>query len=276
MMKPQPRRGSEANIRLPEIERPRLRDALSADAHLPVRVLCAPVGAGKTTLLRQYVAETPGARYLAARTPLSAGAVREALAGPGVSVIVLDDFDLVEPLVGARLLRAAVSGRLAPRRLVIAGRSRYLLHVHRLIARGLARILDAHDLAFDRDEVRRFAERLGLAIDDASLADVLNVTDGWTLALTWILRTTAADGAKVDGAFERWSRRHGGALLEYVEENAFNDVEIRRAFMAALGEPAQRTQRAWGRIEAAGGPVIQAEGELRPYRIIAALAGRRL
>jgi ATP/maltotriose-dependent transcriptional regulator MalT len=273
-MKPRARRLNEANIRPPEIERPRLRAALSAYEHLPVRVLCAPVGAGKTTLLRQYVAETPGSRYLAARTPLSAAAVREALAGPGVSVIVLDDFDLVEPLVAARLIRAAISGRLAPRRLVLAGRSRYLLHVHRLIARGLARMLDAHDLAFDLEEARRFAARLGLTIDDANLTRVVSLTDGWTLALTWILRTTAADRASVDGAFERWSTRHGGALLEYVEENAFDDIEIRRAFMAALGEPSQHAKRAWGRIEAAGGPVIQAEGELRPYRIIAALAGR--
>jgi ATP/maltotriose-dependent transcriptional regulator MalT len=271
---PQPRRKDKGDPAPPEIERPRLLLALAARAQLPVRVLCAPAGAGKTTLLRQYVAATRGARYLAARPGLSAASLHEALAEPGEGVVVLDDFDLVEPLVATALIRAVMSGRLAPRRLIIAGRARRLLHVRRLIARGLAALLDARDLAFDPEEARRLASKLGLSFEDEELARLLDLTDGWTLALSWILRTAASDITSLHCAVERWSSWQGGALLEYVEENAFDDVDVRRVFITALSEASHGGKTAWESVEAAGGPVIWAEGELRPYRIIATLAGR--
>lgn len=259
---------------LPEIERPRLFWALEARSHLPVRVLCGPAGSGKTTFLHQYVAAIPGARYLSARSGFSAFRLREALKANREAIVVLDDFDLVEPLVGAALVRAVAMGRLAPRRLIVAGRVRRLLHVRRFIASGIAALLDARDLAFDPEEARRLAQRLGLMLEREEIARLLHLTDGWALPLTWILRTAAAERAREDGFVERWAARQGGAFLEFVEENAFDDLEVRRTFMAAIDDPRGPPKTAWRSIEAGGGPVIRAEGELRPYRIIATLAGR--
>ncbi|HYZ17818.1 MAG TPA: hypothetical protein VE591_15515 [Candidatus Acidoferrum sp.] len=271
---PQPRRKDRGDRTPLEIERPRLLLALAARAQLPVRIVCAPAGAGKTTLLRHYVTRIPGARYLAARPGLSASSLHAALAQPGHGVVVLDDFDRVEPLVAAALIRAVTSGRLTHRRLIIAGRARRLLHVRRLLAGGLAALLDTRDLAFDPDEARRLADKLRLRFEDGELAQLLDLTDGWTLALSWILRTAAADRTTLRVALERWSSRQGAALLEYVEENAFDDIDVRRTFITALSETSHGRKTAWESVEAGGGPVIWAEGELRPYRILATLAGR--
>jgi ATP/maltotriose-dependent transcriptional regulator MalT len=257
-----------------EVERLRLRSALAMHGHLPVRALCAPAGSGKTTFLRQYVRVTLGAHYLAGRPGLTLAALREALAAAAGPAVVLDDFDLLDPLVATALVRAVASGALGPHRLIVAGRSRSLLHVQQLMEQGLALVLDARDLAFDLDEAKRLAERLGLAFGGPDIARLVEMTDGWPLALSWILRAAAEDGLNAHGAVERWSARHGDELLEFLEENAFEDFDVRRAFMTAVSEAPGGIKKEWGPIEAAGGPVIRAEGELRPYRIIAALASR--
>ena len=258
-----------------EIERERALSALRSRLDCPIRFVCAPAGSGKTTLLRQYAARTPRTVYLAAEAGMSVAALMRTLESAlDLGELLLDDLDLVHPEAVTALMNTAASGALGGLRLIVAGRSRRLLHVQNIIARGFGIVLDGAELAFDAEETQRLAERLGLTPEANEITELLHVTEGWTLPLTWILRDAAAEGRVVRDAFERWSSRHGHLLLEFVAENSSHDPAVRHAFVTALREGARRAQPGLAELEIAGCPIVRSRGALRPYRVLRRLSAR--
>ncbi|MBV9408847.1 MAG: hypothetical protein JO164_08475, partial [Candidatus Eremiobacteraeota bacterium] len=235
------------------IERPRLLEALAARAEMPIRFLCAPTGSGKTTLLRQYVAATPGAAYIATPLRFSSTALREIL--DGTTEVVLDDFDLADPRTVEGLMRAIASAGPGLPRLIVAGRSRRLLYVQSLVARGHGVALGARDLAFDRSDVAQLGAALGLKLTRDDVTQLLHVTEGWTLPLTWMLRATANAGWTAREGVERWLNDAGGALLELVDEAGSIDDDARRIFNTVLAGNAVTDNVTATQLEAAGCPV---------------------
>ncbi|MBV8644700.1 MAG: hypothetical protein JO225_12425 [Candidatus Eremiobacteraeota bacterium] len=254
------------------IERPRLLQALAARAEMPIRFLCAPTGSGKTTLLRQYVAARPGAAYIATPLRFSSSALREIL--DGTTEVVLDDFDLADPRTVEGLMRAIASADSGLPRLIVAGRSRRLLYVQSLVARGHGAVLGARDLAFDRADVGQLGTALGLRLTRDDVTQLLHVTEGWTLPLTWMLRATANAGWTAREGVERWLNDAGGALLELVDEAGSIDDDARRSFNAVLAGNTVADNVTATQLEAAGCPVVRDRDGVRPYRILTSVAAR--
>jgi ATP/maltotriose-dependent transcriptional regulator MalT len=171
-------------------ERSRLTSLIQGSSNLTARVICAPVGAGKTAALQHYVGRTNGCylnvRGLLARSAGDAGGVFDNLPAYA-DEIVLDDLDAAPPdAVDAFFDRiAAGTDR---RRYILAGRSRQRMRVSRLLALGRASIIDGAALAFNRDEAAQLADRHGLRYDEEDLAQLLHDTDGWPIAVHWIMR----------------------------------------------------------------------------------------
>jgi ATP/maltotriose-dependent transcriptional regulator MalT len=197
-----------------EIGRARLVQSLADHADMPVRFLCAPVGSGKTTLLRAYAERTPRTRYVEVARGAMWSTLRGAIGSArSASHVVLDGLDDADPAAIDALVAHLLSNVAAFPKLIIAGRARALLPVQNLLARGLAVDFGARDLAFQADEIEALADRLGLTYRDDDVAELLHATEGWAIAVGWILReaTYAREGLR--GAFERWAERRDRARV---------------------------------------------------------------
>lgn len=259
------------------IERERVFLALESRADRPVRFVCAPAGSGKTTALLQYAAAYPRTEYVAARPGMTIAELERIVASvPTNSQLIIDDLDLALPAAIDELLKAVVSCAPHAPRLIVSSRSCRLLRAQNIVARGFGSVIDRTDLAFDLAETQQLADRLGLTYDAKDLAELLHVTEGWTLPLTWILRSATEDTRRMRDAFERWSSRYGPLLIEFVAEHCSRDTGMRDAFLAALRDRAQCTQPVLAELAAAGCPVADVRGSLRPYRILRRLATRSL
>jgi hypothetical protein len=253
-----------------EIERSRLLQSLADFADVPVRFVCAPIGSGKTALLRRYAERTPGTRYCDVPPGTTWPELRDAIgAGKAPSTVILDGLDAAAPAAIDALVAQVTSDAATLPKLIVAGRARAPLPVQKLLARGLAVVFDGPDMAFDGDEIAAFVTELGVAHDEEDVAELLHATEGWPIAVAWILREAALMGESLRGAFERWAERHGHLLLEHAAET-HPDVDLRRAFLSALVEDA--SQEVLGELDRAGFPIVRLRTRLRPYRILRTLS----
>src|SRR5947209_4134024 len=255
------------------VERRRVLDWLDAASDAPVRILCGPIGSGKTFAARQFVARSEGyAAYVRVPPRADANRVRAIIAtSPALETVVLDDADRVDANVYATLVDDIFAGELE-RKLILIGRSRRKLRAESLIARGYARACADETLAFESDEVERLAAAHGIACEPEDAMQLLHDTDGWALATEWLVRDAAQSRRSLRDAFTHWRQRNGHLLLEFVEQEGFEDAAAYEAFFGALRKGSPGAEHETARLEQLGLPIVRTRSGLRPYRILSRLA----
>ena len=256
-----------------KIVRGRLLRLIADRADMPVRFLCAPIGSGKTTLLQQYVRELERGRYIRVSSGTTATELRRALADASdASEILVDDLDSAEPAAVEALIEEIAAGEAGYPPLILAGRARGRMHMQKLLARGLAVAFDGSDLAFNRYELEDLAELFEIPHGHDDVTELAHVTEGWAVAVTWIMREVASARAGLRGAFERWSDRYGHLLIEFVAESLNSDVPLKQSFTASIAADPQHCQSALEQLELAGCPIVRQRSRMRAYRILHLLA----
>ncbi|MDB5095121.1 MAG: hypothetical protein JWO85_3222 [Candidatus Eremiobacteraeota bacterium] len=255
-----------------DIARPRLVRALEAHGSYSLTIVNAPIGSGTTTLLRQFAACRDDLRYVDVRG-MREPQLRAALLGqPDLAAVILDHLDLAEPDAVASLMRGVASDRGLGRRVIIGAHARRSVQAQELVARGIAATIDASDLAFLPEEVQRLATALGVEHTAEDVAELLHVTEGWPLALSWILRNAADEGRPMRGAFDLWSKRRGHLLVEFLEETDALAAAARGRFSALLRSGSRDGDRELAALESFGFPVVRTRTGFRPYRLLTRLS----
>ena len=268
------------------ISRERLAQWFQQHADVPLRLLCAPAGSGKTTALAAYAAASKHpAYYIALHRGMSAAEVRAVLlAAVGASSdrsdeglfsslsvigrceLLIDEADRGGSDVRA-FLEQLVYDAPANVTLVYASRSRDVVDATRLVATGLARVLDAERLAFTIDEAQRYLERIGLDADRRDVGRLLHDTEGWAFAFCSTVRDAFASGDPLSAAFERF--RRSPLLRRFVDSNLAGETEslvtaARRVYDGALVLESELDS-----LETRGLFVRWDGAAYRPYRAIA-------
>lgn len=256
-----------------EIPRPRLLALFNRRGAAPVRMLCAPHGAGKSTALRDFAAGRGDVHLLTLPPRASSAQVRSALARrPDAALTIVDQADGASP-DGVTALFAHIEATWpGGKRYLLSGCSRIRLRAHALLARGVASLLDASLLPFTSGEIAALAAAQGVAAEELDVEQLRYDTDGWPVAVAWIVRDAAREGRALRGAFEQWRQRNGHLLLELVTA-AHADDEYAQAFVSAvwsLAEPA--SQRTLERLDAEGFPIVRMRSSVRPYRVLMQIA----
>ncbi len=234
--------------------------------------LCAPMGMGKSALLNALVAGAPGSVICRGRDIRSVGDLRERLAAAvGAPWLIVDDADRADPAALEELVRTMTEGLHPSLRIAVAGRSPRLLNPGALAASGRVRVVGTSDLAFTLAEAEQIAISRGVAFEPDDLTDLLHVTDGWPLALTWIVRDAAERQPYLVGAFERWSERNADLMLEYVASDSCPDAMLRRRFMESIAAGGASSEPVLAKLERAGCPIVRTRTRLTPFRLLGRL-----
>jgi len=139
------------------------------------------------------------------------------------------------------------------------------------VARGIAEMIDASVLPFTAGEIRELASTQGVLNDEVDVRQLEYDTDGWPLAVSWIIRDASRKGHALCGALEQWNERNGHLLLEFVT-TSHDDPQSSEAFVTAVRSVANPAlQRSFERLEADGYPIVRMRTSLRPYRLLARL-----
>lgn len=197
------------------IDRPRVSRALGSTP-TRLRLLCAPVGSGVTTALLEYERSKDGIRYVA--LPIGCGPtdIRSILRSAGnAREILVDNADRVGT-TGLDAMLQFASGENAPR-LLLAGHERSTLRVHMLVARGEAELINAGTLAFDDTEIARLASCYDIPTNVEEVMQLHRDTEGWAIAVAWIVREAGRARHSLCGAFETWVDAYGYLLREFID-----------------------------------------------------------
>lgn len=232
------------------------------------RILSAPTGWGKTIALRSHVGrfESPGAY-----TSVTFGDTFETIKDRIERVdpafeIAIDDADLFERDEAAKCSDYIALER-KNRRFLIAGRTRERLPGAELIASGDAILIDPRDLAFSVREATELADAYACRRRHEDIDQIVSETDGWPLAIEWILRFAAYDGFPLYEAYPLWRRRHARHLVSYVASRCRRDGDAFVEFMRLASSPSSDPcQEDWNRFEALGFPIVRSRDSVRPLR----------
>jgi hypothetical protein len=252
-----------------EIARPRVTAVLARTTKAPVRMLCAPHGGGTSTALLQYARAQAGTQVISLPPDASRVQVVAALADhAAASLTIVDHADAASPAGRETLFEHIEAHVPGGKRYVLGGSSRSRMHALALVARGIAVLIDASVLPFSADEIGELARGHHVAADAFDVAQLTYDTDGWPVAVAWIIRDAAEHGRTLSGALEGWRQRNGHLILEFVAA-AHGDAPSARIFAAAIGSLADpASQRALERLDAAGYPLVRMRAGLRPYRLL--------
>jgi DNA-binding SARP family transcriptional activator len=256
-----------------EIERKRVAAWFDLTEKTAVRIVCGPVGSGKTTAVRQYAARRQG-RTLYTRVPQDADAAglrRVLVEGLRAGELILDDADRMQPDVYAKFAEDICQGQIGMK-LILVGRSRRRLLAQTLLARGGAAAYDPPALAFDAEEIGALAEAFGVPHDDTDVGQTLYDTEGWTVAVEWLVRDAAEGGRHLRDAFAHWRDRNGHLLLEFLENERYADPDAFESFTTLLTAAPGEGRIELERLEQVGLPIARTRTGPRPYRILRRLA----
>lgn len=269
--------GSQPSAARPpsEIVRHNLLGDLAISSVAPVRMLCAPHGGGKTTALRQFA--SVNRRTGMASIPPNAGrvAVLACLAALAeYDLIIVDQADAAMSAGREALFDSIDVGIALGKRYLLAGTSRTLMRAQTSVAHGIAEIIEPGMLAFSAAEIGDLAACYGLAADEIDVEQLKYDTDGWPLAVSWIVRDAARNGQTLRGAFDRWREHNEHLLLEFVTASHDDPISA-EAFVAAIRSlPNPSSQRMLELLEAGGWPIVRMRTRLRPYRILTRFADK--
>jgi hypothetical protein len=257
-----------------EVVRRRVLGDLAASRAVPVRILSAPHGAGKTTALRQFV-EANADTGIVSLTPAAGSAeVMASLATVAAFGLVVVDRADVAAKAGCDALFEIIDDGLAHgKRYLLSGLSRNLMRAQTAIAHGGAELIEAGVLAFSAAEIAELAAAQGVAGDEMDVEQLKYDTDGWPVAVAWIVRDAARTGSTLRGAFAQWHERSGHLLLEFVTAS-HDDPEASEAFVTAMRSMSDlAAQRTLELLEARGWPIVRMRTGMRPYRALTWSAG---
>jgi hypothetical protein len=254
-----------------EIMRSRVQGALASSNGTSVRVLCAPHGGGKTTALLHYAAQHSDVAMIKLYYRATKHQVAQLLAGvENAREIVVDDADLASP-GGLQMLFEEIEARHATCRYLLGVSSR--TRIENRLRHGIVHWFDPSLLLFSSSEIRKFAEVHGIDPDDLDVEEVKYETDGWPVAVSWIIRDAVRDGCSRGGAFDEWCRRNVRPLLEFVAASQAGGASMEAFLSAALSVAESTSQRTLDRLVGEGYPVLRIREGLRPYRIFMRLDG---
>lgn len=250
------------------ISRPRLLEALNHQPIPPIIVVVAPAGYGKTTLISQWteMRSTPAAwvrlgsehntphRFLhgvlqaIGRQPDAPPSLDTALESirrlatcqPG-SVVVLDDFHVIENPEVHQMASELVAGLPAGLHLVIMSRAMPPLPLARRRIEGEVRDIQMQDLSFIKEEVGWLAESVyGSTVSPEMVSHLTARTDGWIAGIRLALASAdAMDPQRTSSIMDAWHTQQ--SLDEYVIEEVLatlpedlHDFILRTAFLPYL------------------------------------------
>lgn len=220
------------------VHRERLHHWMQAYAQYPLRLIIAPAGCGKSTLLTKYALdgeqdtrfcalpehcdpatlhENIGHALRAETTPSS---YADLLAlfddnGAGRIDLIIDDADNGNEAV-LEQLRALVEDTGSNVSLIYSARSREALGANEWIARGVAAVCDAKQLAFDAVDTAQLAAAFGAQAGDLDVRRLAEETDGWALAVASTVRIAAAENETLGRAYTSWRERASSFLYDFV------------------------------------------------------------
>lgn len=242
------------------VHRERLLAAMAYVCERPVTLIAAPAGYGKTTLVAQWLDEMrpraawvsldagdndphqfwthiataleragcavrPRPRRRAApwsRAPGSIlSAILEALTLTTADIIlVLDDFHFIHDEVCRNQVEQLIEHLPPHAHLVIVTRADPGLRLSRLRASGQLVELRAHDLTFTTGETAALVAREHIALDDESIALLMQRTEGWPAGL--YLATLSLNNRSDPAAFVRSFTGGNRFIGDYLTEEVLN------------------------------------------------------
>jgi DNA-binding SARP family transcriptional activator len=146
------------------------------------------------------------------------------------------------------------------------------MQIERLLSAGNAAAYDASELAFDSREVAEMARAYGVAFDDMDLAQTIYDTEGWPIAVEWLIREAAETRRHLRDAFGHWRDRNGHLLLELVENDHRDDPASYDSFKSLLAAAPGEQRSEMERLLQDGLPLTRTRAGARPYRILRRLA----
>jgi hypothetical protein len=249
-------------------------EQLGWDELAPVRMICAPHGGGKTTALLQYATLHNDVRIATLPHRATRPQVMAELAKCADARVTIVDRADDASASGIDALFEEIEGTWPRgRRYLVSGSSRTRMRLQSLAAQGIATIVDASVLSFDSTEISALADAQGVATTEFDVEQLKYDTDGWPVAVSWVIRDAARNGRPLRGAFEEWRVLYGHLLLELVT-GEYGDARSSEAFIEAIqsiDDP--KSQRALERLDAAGYPIVRMRASLRPYRVLMQIAG---
>ena len=217
------------------ISRPRLHRKLSAAHHArAVNLLCAPAGAGKTLLLADWARKqapaavswltlaerennaqvlcTSLAEALATHVePVACGAPTQfwhsrfmkAIEASGKPItLILDDVHALHDPMSISTLDQVLADAPPNLTIVLAARYEPPLTWHRLALDGRLTRFEAHDLAFDSDEISVLLGEYDIELDQRQLALIESFTKGWGAVVRLAATYLAGRGDTADAVDE--------------------------------------------------------------------------
>jgi hypothetical protein len=237
------------------VDRERLAQWFERHAELPLRFLVGSLGTGKTTALVLYLERRgAGAGYLSLKhdeplqafrgrlarafgidyVPASFESLLAALATLAPREIAFDDLDraIPETLEEIGDLVAAAPAGIS---FICAARSRTALDAPRLVASGLAAVIDGPGLAFDAGDIARLAALANLRASPAEAEQLHAQTEGWPLIASWAIRDAVRLRGSLGGAYDAWRRDNARDFRELLDgELRAAGETYRRMFRGAL------------------------------------------
>jgi hypothetical protein len=270
------------------IRRPRIDAWLAKHICTPLRLVVGPPGSGKTTAVASFLsnADTRTA-YVRADNNESAQSLRarlaqalglgqidtyptfiDALRRCGPCQLALDEihkanaemFDEIAHLVDD-----------APKdvSLIYIAQSRTVIDAGRLVARGLAAILDAETLAFNAEDITRLADSASVSFTPFDVGRLLEETEGWPVVVSCVIREAGDRNATLAGAYDRWRHCGGRHFADYIKsEIDTQDPFLRTAFHVVMNGGKSDNNDYLAALETRGLFVRYIDGEYRPYRVV--------
>lgn len=217
------------------LKRKHLDSILSCLYAYPLTIVEAPAGFGKTTAVRSFLKaencsplwisllygevsaprfwsnftsqlgkldETVSARLKTLGFPLDSPqtemvlSLLNSIAFPAKTVLVIDDFHLLQDINIHHFLMRVVTERLDTLHIVIITRDTTYFDFTELLSKGLCYIISQQKIKFTGDEVHEYCRRMSEGISEAEIRSISKYSDGW-ISLVYLLLLGLENGIPV-------------------------------------------------------------------------------
>jgi len=270
------------------VRRPRIDAWLAKHICTPLRMVVGPPGSGKTTAVAGFLANgDTRTAYVRAENDESAQSLRARLAAAlglgqidtypsfidalrrcGPCQLALDEIDKANADMLDEIAHLVED---APKdvSLIYLAQSRTVIDAGRLVARGLAAILDAETLAFNAEDITRLADSAGVSFTPFDVGRLLEETEGWPVVVSCVIREAGDRNATLAGAYDRWRQCGGRHFADYIKsETDTQNAFLRTAFHAVMNGGKSENDDQLAALESRGLFVRYIDGEYQPYRVV--------
>ncbi|HEV3152331.1 MAG TPA: BTAD domain-containing putative transcriptional regulator [Candidatus Baltobacteraceae bacterium] len=245
------------------LERRRLLDRYTRGS---LTVIAAPSGYGKTVLAVQIAAQNPAQfAYVPVRIGEDDASIASRLraATEGGRTPIIDDAHLAAPS-GRHAIRTFLRTLDSAIDAIVCTRSCDGVVEHRTLFDGSVSVVDDADLAFTAAEVRALCERFQVAFKEVALAEFMQRTASWPMAVCGALRAAGERSLDVGAAIDEWYRLHSAGVARFIADECAR-VPDGAPFLAHVHHPGPVTPEELAAWHACGLFVVRAGKE---YRVI--------